>query len=529
MSQEQIDILQRALKREKSARKAAEKILEKKAAELYKTNKKLSETNAYLEASLTKTDSQLQGVFENIVDAYIIIDIFGNILKVNDAAVELFGFSDTKESLNLIKIVDPSEYEKVKKAFQLLVSEGSITNFKVKIITQQDEVKLIQVNASVIYDNGVAVAAQGIARDITLEDKYRKSIVTEKEKYYNIISNMNLGLIELDINDKILMVNQSTVNMTGYSRDELIGVKGKDFLPIEEDRGKIEAKVKARKKGKTDSYEIRVRNKEGEVRYWLISGAPNYDINGKLSGSIGINLDITDIKNLEHQKEKLLKELEKNNDELQEYAHIVSHDLKSPLRSIYALVSWLKEDNIGKFDEVSLQNIAHIEATLEKMEQLITDILNYSSIGVAPNEKEKFSSDILIKDLIKMLYVPEHVSIQVNTNLPEIRGYKTKIQQLFQNLISNAVKFIDKGKGLVEIDVVDLNTYYKFSIKDNGMGIDKKYHDKIFKIFHSLNKSKHSTGIGLSIVKKIIDLHEGNIWLESEPNVGTTFFFTIKK
>ena len=100
---------------------------------------------------------------------------------------------------------------------------------------------------------------------------------------------------------------------------------------------------------------------------------------------------------------------------------------------------------------------------------------------------------------------------------------------MFQNLISNALKFIDKEKGIVEIDVLDKKTHYQFSIKDNGMGIEEKYHKKIFEIFHSLNKSKDSTGIGLSIVKKIIELHEGEIWLESEPNLGTTFYFTLKK
>jgi len=113
--------------------------------------------------------------------------------------------------------------------------------------------------------------------------------------------------------------------------------------------------------------------------------------------------------------------------------------------------------------------------------------------------------------------------------LPIIKGDKTKFQQLFQNLVSNAIKFCDKEKGFVEINYVDNNTFHQFAIRDNGIGIEKKYHDKIFQIFHSLNKREDSTGIGLSIVKKIIDLHEGDLWLESEPKVGTTFYFTIRK
>jgi signal transduction histidine kinase len=110
-----------------------------------------------------------------------------------------------------------------------------------------------------------------------------------------------------------------------------------------------------------------------------------------------------------------------------------------------------------------------------------------------------------------------------------VRGDTTKFQQLFQNLLSNAIKFCDKEVGFIEIDYKDKNTFHQFSVKDNGIGIEKKYHNKIFQIFHSLDTREDSTGVGLSIVRKIIELYEGNIWLESEPNKGSTFYFTIKK
>ena len=163
------------------------------------------------------------------------------------------------------------------------------------------------------------------------------------------------------------------------------------------------------------------------------------------------------------------------------------------------------------------------------MEQLITDILDYSSIGTDTSEKQEVNLNDIITDLTKILFIPDHINIEIVNPLPIINGDGTKLQQLFQNLISNAVKFIDKEQGLVTLNFEDLKSHYKFSIQDNGIGIDKKFHDKIFKIFHSLNKNKDSTGIGLSIVKKIVALHEGQIWLESEPNVGTTFYFTLKK
>ncbi|WP_142784565.1 sensor histidine kinase [Changchengzhania lutea] len=529
MGQDKIDMLQRALAREKAARKQAEKILESKAAELYEAKDKLEKSYSELEALLNKTDSQLQGVFENIVDAYVIMDLMGNILKMNDAAVSLLGFDDANEDFNLLEMANPNEMERVAESFQSLLINGSLTDFHVNVITRKKEEKLVHINASIIYDDGKPVAAQGIVRDITLDNKYQKSIEAERVKYSSIIANMNLGLVEVDNDDKILLVNQSFTEISGYTEKELIGEIGGKLFPVYEDSQVIETENLKRQDGESNSYELKVRNKAGELRHWLISGAPNYNLKGEVIGSIGIHLDITDLKSLELQKERLLSKLGKSNDELEEYAHIVSHDLKSPLRSINALVSWLKEDNDGKLDDISMQNFALIEATLEKMEQLISDVLSYSSVGTSENEKVNVNLDEVITDLIQMMYKPEHITVEILNTLPTLKGDKTKLEQVFQNLIGNAIKFIDKTEGFVKIKAEELSTHYQFSIADNGVGIEEKFHNKIFKIFHALNKSKDSTGIGLSIVKKIVDLHEGDIWLESELGKGTTFFFTLKK
>jgi signal transduction histidine kinase len=163
------------------------------------------------------------------------------------------------------------------------------------------------------------------------------------------------------------------------------------------------------------------------------------------------------------------------------------------------------------------------------MELLISDILLYSSIDSDTSEKQEVDLNILIEDLKQILFIPDHIAILVRNKLPIILGERTKLQQLFQNLIGNAIKFNNKEKGLIEVDVSDKKSFYQFSIKDNGLGIDEKYHNTVFKIFHSLNKNKDSSGIGLSIVKKIVALYQGEIWLTSKPEKGTTFFFTLKK
>lgn len=658
MSQNQIDILKRALSREKAARRQAEKILETKAAELYQAKQELEQSYLELESLLNKTDSQLQGVFENIVDPYVIMDLFGNVLKMNEAAVELLGCENTDSYFNLMDLVHPDSLESVAASFQQLLKKGSITDFNLKIVTQKQKEKLLHLNGSIIYDNGQPLAAQGIVRDITkakeaeiqliesenrlatlilnldsgvlLEDenrnivltnkkfcelfnmdaspedlkgkdcsnvakdfkklfknpevflyqiqiilenkqevlgdelemrdgkilerdyvpiyegnmykghlwtykdvtlrrKYRKGLESQKQKYSSVIANMNLGLMEVDNYDRILMVNKSFLDISGYEKKELIGKYANDIFPVEGDMQSIKEENSERIKGKSRSYEVKCRTKTGEIRHCLISGALNYNLKGEVIGSIGIYLDITPLKILQLQKEKLLLELEKSNNELQEYAHIVSHDLKSPLRSIDALVNWIKEDNKDKLDDVSIKNIALVEETLEKMDQLISDVLMYSSLGAKVLDKETIDLNELVEELKKILFVPDHISIHILNTLPRIQGDRTKLKQLFQNFISNAIKFNDKEKGVIAIDVKEEGEFYKFSVKDNGIGIEEQYHDKIFKIFHSLHKRKDSTGIGLSIIKKIVDLHKGQIWIESQLGQGTTFYFTLKK
>ncbi|MCT4630368.1 PAS domain S-box protein [Winogradskyella sp.] len=529
MSQKEVNALKRALDREKASRKAAEEILEAKSAQLYEVNQELEASHKELARLYSKTNSQLQGVFENIVDAYVIIDLWGNVLKMNEAAIELLGFNYKDDDINLMSLVVAEDLPRITPYFRELLVKGAITDFKITINTKKNQKKFVHVNASTIYEDGIAVAAQGIVRDITLENKYQQALVAEKQKYGSIIANMNLGLVEVNNNDEILMVNQRFQEMSEYDEEELIGKDVGIVFRAEENNAIIKKENEKRQNGELSSYELKVKSKTGEIKYWLISGAPNYDLQGNIVGSIGIHLDITELKNLELQKEKLLQKLEKSNEELNEYAHVVSHDLKSPLRSIDALVSWLKEDNKDKLDEVSLQNIGLIETTLEKMEQLISDILDYSSASSSNQELVQVDTQALVDDLLQTMYVPKNIEVITHNALPTVKGDKTKLQQVFLNLISNAVKFNDKEKGLIEINVEDEDRYYKFSIKDNGIGIEPKFHEKIFKIFHSLNKRKDSTGIGLSLVKKIVNMHNGKIWLDSTPGETTTFYFTLKK
>ena len=230
MNQKEIDILKRALDRERASRKLAEKILEEKSKELYELNIKLEKSNVKLTSLNNKVNSQLQGVFENLVDPYVEIDLNGDILQMNNAAVDLLGLKSQSDKINVLNLVHPEDGEMIAPNFKELLSKGSITNFKVKLITQTKKTKLVHINGSIIYDNGIAFGAQGILRDITSEDKYQKAVEFEKQKYGNIIANMNLGLIEVNNQDEILMANQGFIDMSGFNESELLGKKCSELL-----------------------------------------------------------------------------------------------------------------------------------------------------------------------------------------------------------------------------------------------------------------------------------------------------------
>lgn len=229
------------------------------------------------------------------------------------------------------------------------------------------------------------------------------------------------------------------------------------------------------------------------------------------------------------QKEALLSELAYQNQELSDYAHMVSHDLKSPLRSIETLTSWLSEDYKDAFDNNGSKTLNLIRTNVQKMDVLIDGILEYSTIGKDQIAVYDVDLNKLVDNVISLIHVPENITIKVE-DLPTVQGDKHRLQQLFQNLISNAITYNDKAKGEIKIGVECKDNLWQFYVKDNGVGIDEAYFDKIFKTFQKLeNDNIESTGIGLSIVKKIIDLYGGKIWLTSQLNEGTTFYFTLKK
>jgi light-regulated signal transduction histidine kinase (bacteriophytochrome) len=231
------------------------------------------------------------------------------------------------------------------------------------------------------------------------------------------------------------------------------------------------------------------------------------------------------------QLERIAEKLKKSNRELKEFAYIGSHDLKEPLRGIVQLTEWTLEDSRNELDKKSKEYLNMLKERTTHMNNMIQDILEYSRIGRIEEKAEKIDLNELVQNIIDLLAPPDNIKIIIENKLPEYTADKTRLTQLFENLISNAMKYIDKPDGIIKIGCMEEENEWKFNISDNGPGIEEKYFEKIFKIFHTLgiNQTDKSTGIGLTIVKKIIDLYEGRIWVESEIGKGTTFYFTLPK
>jgi signal transduction histidine kinase len=224
-------------------------------------------------------------------------------------------------------------------------------------------------------------------------------------------------------------------------------------------------------------------------------------------------------------------QLSSSNKHLREFDHLAAHDLKTPLRGIGTLAQWLLKDYYDKFDNYGHEQINLLVRRVKRMDNLINAILQYSTI--ARNKRNECQVDInpLIKSIIADFEPTTNITITVNKNLPVLTCEEEQIRQVFHNLIGNAVKFTDKPDGHITIDCEDEKYFWKFSVADNGPGIEPQHFERIFRLFQTLSdrEETENTGIGLTIAKKIVELYGGKIWLTSKPGVGSTFFFTLPK
>ncbi|TDX08391.1 sensor histidine kinase [Flavobacterium sp. S87F.05.LMB.W.Kidney.N] len=262
---------------------------------------------------------------------------------------------------------------------------------------------------------------------------------------------------------------------------------------------------------------VRLADTISKGRFTIVRDSKNDELSA-LASSLNI---------MSQKLEKNIQELENKNEELNKFAYVVSHDLKAPLRGIYNVITWIEEDLSEEISPALRNYLNIIPKRTQRMEALINGLLDYARIN-QKSAPELVDTNALVNEITQAI-VPRDFTVELR-NLPEIFTERLKLEQVFSNLISNAVKYSKPNEGRIEIDCLTILDVYEFSVKDYGIGIDPEYHKKIFEIFQTLREKNEmeSTGVGLAIVKKIIDDQGESIQVHSRLGEGTTFTFTWK-
>jgi len=368
-------------------------------------------------------------------------------------------------------------------------------------------------------------------REITDRIQYEQSLRASEEKYRTLLENLNIGLLEVDITGKIKAAFPGFCQLTGYTSDELVGQKAADILVDQQGKQLAAKQLANRKKGNTAVYEQHIIRKDGSSIWVLISATPVFDSKKNVIGAIGIHMDITQRREDESKLKSYAFELESINKELDQFAYIVSHDLKAPLRAINNLATWIEEDLQNELNEELQNNFNLLKGRVARMENLINGILQYSRAGRLGHKKELVNVKALLEEVIESITSQKKVDVLITSDMPEVVTERITLRQIFANLISNGIKYNSQERPVVRISCSEKSNKYLFSVEDNGIGIDERYHDRIFQIFQTLQARDQveSTGVGLAIVKKMLEEKECNIWINSELKKGTTFTFEWPK
>lgn len=447
----------------------------------------------------------------------------------SDELYHMFGeHPETFESNfeNYMSLIHPDDVERVQQTVQKAMQDFQPYFMTHKIKRRDGEVRIIVSKGSVKTEDGKPIRFFGTAQDITEQHH-------QEQKFRSLLESAPDAMIIANNKGEIILANLQTKKLFGYKRGELVGEKVEVLIPNrfrekhKGNRKKFNHKPNTRPMGQ--GLELFGVKKDGTEFPVEISLSP---ITNRKEMLVAAAIrDISSRKEAERKKKELYEKIEASNKELESFAYIVSHDLKAPIRSISTVAEWIQEDLQEKGIETDSKNWEILQQQTTKMYQLIDGILEYSRIGRVKEDFVELDFKQVVESIFSMYPDRKNIVFEVENNLPKMQLESTRINQVFQNLISNAVRAIGENEGKIAVSCTEDDSFYTLSVQDNGPGIDPKHFERIFIIFQSLSKSAkgNGTGIGLTIVKKIIENYGGKIWLESSPGKGATFYFTLPK
>ncbi len=376
--------------------------------------------------------------------------------------------------------------------------------------------------------------------DITERKSQENSLKKQEEKFRNIIANMKMGLLETDNEDVIMDVNQQFCEMSGYSREELIGMKSVDLLVGDGFKSEAREKSSSRLKGASSTYPLQVKLKNGDLRWWLTSGGPNFNDKGKLIGTVGISVDVTDQKKLEHELEIALLKAEESSVAKEAFLANMSHEIRTPLNAIIGIIREFSREVLSPKQSMYIKN-----ATLASQHLLSTlnNILDISKIesGQLALVNRPFNLHEVVVEAIsilapsaqeKMLKISERISQRL---APAYMGDSSRIRQVLLNVINNAIKFTETGSISVECMLSgEKNNIHTIQLKvsDTGIGMDEAFVKTIFEKFsqddYSAVRKYGGTGLGMAIVSELIHMMDGTVKVSTSKGVGTTIEINLE-
>ncbi|UCE17893.1 MAG: PAS domain S-box protein [Gemmatimonadota bacterium] len=484
------------------------------------------------EEGLRLEKAYLEQLFESAQEAIVMADNNGRIMRLNSEFVRLFGY-EREEAIgrSIDDLIAPENLRDEAVSITDKVTHGQ--NVAIESLRRRKDGMLINVSvlASPINVGEEQVALYGIYRDITGRKQSEEALRESEEKYRNLID-QSRDAIYLLFNGKFEIINKRFEELFGYNQEEtnapefnFMNLVSPKSVPV------IEERIEKVKRGETvpPQYEFTAVSRDGtEV---VVETSVSYiQYKGGIATQ-GVLRDITERVRAEKALREYATELERSNQELEHFAYIASHDLQEPLRMIASYMQLLKRRYSDRLDSDATEFIGFAVDGAVRMQNLINDLLAFSRVGTRGKPfKPTKCEDVLKQVLVNLKVAIEESQARVTHDaLPAVVADGTQLVQVFQNLIGNAIKFRSAMNPEIHVGVVRDNGEWRFSVADNGIGIDSQYTERIFRIFQRLHTKDEypGTGAGLAICKKIVERHGGRIWAGSQPEQGSIFYFTI--
>ncbi len=460
---------------------------------------------------------------------------------VNQGAIDQVGYtaSELREMTPLDIAPELIEQDFPKTLAQILSGESVLHTFET--MHRHKDGRDTPVEVALQYVAGLNAEGRFVAvvRDITERKQTEASLRASEQRYRALADAMPLVVWQADTRGQVVSFNQRWYEYTDREVEHTANLSWKDVLHPDDRERTIKAWEESVQTGKPYEIEYRwKRGSDGLYRWWLGRARLVLDEQGAPSYWVGTGTDIDDQKQsettLRERSEvlaELTKALESRNSELDQFAYVTSHDLKAPLRGIANLAQWVEEDLGDNASEDIRKHLELLRGRVQRMEALIDGILQFSRVGRSRGAIEHVDVRELLDDVIDLLAPPSNVAFTIATNLPTIKTERLLLQQVFANLIGNAIKHNSDRDLDIRISAKLHDSMYIFAVADNGTGIAPQYHERIFGIFQTLapRDKVEGSGLGLAMIKKIVEHHRGQVWLESEEGKGATFYFTWPK